>query len=171
MSRLPHSLTAVILALPFLAACQNQGPVQDSKTSETAPIEKSANITAPANTAVISGMSFSLMASDKRCVLIGPYIQKYVLDMPGSCDFHRLESGEIQIEDGHHGPVFLVESSVPAPGSEDYEKEDCDTRLTAVTIKEGQIYLQKSVSKMANCATNDRRDDIHFLAPIFSGLK
>lgn len=161
-----RSLLSVTFVLPLLSACGKPTNAPEVQTPRSPALE-----TAAIQPTAIAGLDFALTATGDKCALVSPSQKQQTLDLPRTCDFHRLETGEVQVEAGHHGPVFLIVSSVPNPGPEDYEKNDCDTRIIAATIRDGETFVQENSNKSEGCLDNGRLDDTYFLAPSFTGLK
>lgn len=170
MMRWPRSIIVVAFALPLLSACDKPANTHEAPTPR-APVAEADTVAPTVEFTSIAGLDFALTTNQDKCALVSPAQKQQVLNLPNTCDFHKLETGEVQVETGHHGPVFLVASSVPNPGPEDYEKNDCDTRIIAITIKDSETFVQKNPNKSASCLDNSRLDNIYFLAPSFVGLK
>ena len=158
-----------LLCALALAGCGGSSP--DASSESTPPAQSSRVSTSPTaadlpdETATIAGQKFSLDRSGGTCFLITTSQERLDLNMPSTCRFHRLVNGEIQVRKGHHGPVFLVGSSV-----KDATGTDCDTRIAAVTIADGNTYIEPAVSGVKSCLVDKSLDDIYFLAPRFEGL-
>lgn len=148
-----------------LAACQDTAR-ESTTTSPAAPTASQPKLSESSeNNVQIMGLNFALISQNGTCQLKTPHDKTLDLGLDEACKFHRESNEQIQIEDGHHGPVFLIISSVP-----DAETDDCTTRIASVTVADGKTYVAPAQSATASCVGNEKMDSINFLAPRFEGL-
>lgn len=157
------------LLVVALSGCQETAPPTINKTAQDNPVTEEQK-SKPAEVEItekisVSDMDFSLTPTDTDCLLNTPAGESLPLGVNPACRFHRDSSGDVQVVNGHHGPVFLVVSSLKKPQS-----DDCVSRKAAVTISDSKVFVEPAISSTASCLKNTSLDRIFFLAPRFDGL-
>ena len=114
---------------------------------------------------MIAGLEFSLNIKGQSCYIRSTTGEQVNVSLDSECNFHRNKKGEIQVENGHHGPVFLIISSTATESS-----PDCTTRIASVTVVDNKAYVAPALSTIATCLGEEDLDNIYFLAPRFEGL-